>query len=69
MNELTDLQVKIARQHELLEYFAPVYMQAEVAALWMDICALMGVEAEAVALAASRESQSDMFAQLWIRPV
>jgi hypothetical protein len=65
MNELTDLQARIARQHELLEYFAPAYMKDEVAALWMDICALIGVEAEAVALAAARECQSDMFAELW----
>jgi hypothetical protein len=65
MNELTDLQAKIARQHELLEYFAPAYMKDEVAALWAEICALMGVEAEQLAMEKARECQAGLPAEFW----
>ena len=63
--QLTNLQAMIARQHELLEYYAPAYMQPEIAALWTDLCALIGIEAEALAMARARECQSDLFAELW----
>jgi hypothetical protein len=65
MNELTDLQAQIARQHELLEYFAPAYMKDEVAALWAEICALMGVEAEQLAMEKARECQAGLPAEFW----
>jgi hypothetical protein len=68
-NELTNLQATAARLYELAAFYAPHYAQEDVQACWRDLCALIGVEAEAVALAAARECQSDMFAELWIRPV
>jgi hypothetical protein len=63
--QLAELKATIARQHELLAYYAPHYMQAEVSALWADLTELLGIEAEAVAMAAARECQSDLFAELW----
>jgi hypothetical protein len=63
--QLDELKAQIARQHELLAYYAPAYMQPEIAALWTDLCALIGIEAEALAMARARECQSDLFAELW----
>jgi hypothetical protein len=63
--QLDELKAQIARQHELLAYYAPSYMQPEIAALWTDLCALIGIEAEAVAMQRARECQSDMWAELW----
>jgi hypothetical protein len=63
--QLTDLQATAARLYELAAYYAPAYAQPDVQACWRDLCALIGVEAEAVALAAARECQSDLFAELW----
>lgn len=63
--QLAELKAQIARQHELLAYYAPAYMQAEVAALWEDLCELIGIEAESLAMQAARECQSPMFAELW----
>lgn len=64
-NELTELQATVARLYELAAYYMPVYMQPELQALWADLSALIGVEAEALAMQAARECQSEMFAELW----
>jgi hypothetical protein len=64
-SELTDLQAQIARLHDLAAFYAPHYAQADVEACWQDICELIGMEAEAVAMAAARECQSPLFAELW----
>jgi hypothetical protein len=63
--QLDELKAQIARLHEFAEYYAPAYMQPEIAALWTDLCALIGIEAEALAMARARECQSDLFAELW----
>jgi hypothetical protein len=63
--QIEELQAQIARMYEITSFYAPAYMQAEVAALWMDICALIGVETEAVALAAARECQAGLPAEFW----
>lgn len=63
--ELTELQSRIAHLHDLAALYAPHYAQADVEAAWRDICELIGVEAEAVAMAAARECQSEFLSELW----
>jgi hypothetical protein len=64
-NELTNLQATAARLYELAAFYAPHYAQEDVQACWRDLCALIGVEAEAVALAAARECQAGLPAEFW----
>ena len=63
--ELTELQATVARLYEIADWWVPPHMRPELTALWADLTALIGVEAEAVAMAAARECQSEMFAALW----
>jgi hypothetical protein len=63
--ELTELQSRIAHLHDLAALYAPHYAQADVEAAWRDICELIGIEAEALAMQAARECQSPMWAELW----
>lgn len=63
--QLTDLQATAARLYELAAFYAPHYAQPDVEACWTDLCALIGIEAEALAMARARECQSDLFAELW----
>lgn len=64
-DQLTDLQATAARLYEIAAYHTPHYAQPDLQAAWADLCELIGLEAEQIALHAAQAMQTDMFAEAW----
>jgi hypothetical protein len=59
--QLAELQASVARLHELAAFYAPHFVQEDVAACWADICAQIGAADEQQRRIAWQEGQIEMF--------
>jgi hypothetical protein len=63
--QLEQLTAMIGRMYEMAAFYAPHYAQKDVDACWHDIRDLLGIEAEALAMARARECQAGLPAEFW----
>jgi hypothetical protein len=59
--QLAELQASIARLHELAVFYAPHFVQEDIAACWADICAQIGAADEQQRRIAVQEGQASLF--------
>ena len=62
--EFDELKARIAALHDLACFYAPHYAQADVTAVWTDICELTGAADEA-AYRLHPDRQLSLFDESW----